>query len=194
MRWWAAVATGVGLSGVPLAGAQEQMTPERPPPKPASETPRTGQGFTPIVIISGDRGGDIEAYAAKYRALAEDGAMFRIDGRCVSACTIVLAYADRVCVTKRAALGFHEARLPQHFLLRSHIKLWQHRLSTQCCWGPSRFRDLARPIGERPGANPTSAAASSAAYSSVASTTSAAAWPEPRCSVRTAGSTCPPGI
>jgi hypothetical protein len=46
----------------------------------------------------------------KYRALAEDGAMFRIDGRCVSACTMVLAYADRVCVTKRAALGFHAAR------------------------------------------------------------------------------------
>jgi hypothetical protein len=119
MRWRAAVATVVlgvtglalavlELSDVPLTGAQEQMTPEQPPstPKPASETP----GFTPIVIITGDKGGDIGAYAAKYRALAEDGAIFRIDGRCVSACTIVLAYADRVCVTKRAALGFHEAR------------------------------------------------------------------------------------
>src|SRR5258706_6042629 len=54
---------------------------------------------------------------------------------------------------------------------------------------------VALPIGERPGANPTSAAASSSAYSSDASTTSESAyryalpyltWP--------AGSLCPPGI
>jgi hypothetical protein len=110
MRWWAVVATVVlGVTGLALA-VLGLMTPEQPPSTPASETPHTGQGFTSIVIITGDKGGDIGAYAAKYRALAEDGAMFRIDGRCVSACTIVLAYADRVCVTKRAALGFHEAR------------------------------------------------------------------------------------
>src|SRR5262252_10356130 len=29
---------------------------------------------------------------------------------CRSACTLVLAWADRVCVTERAALGFHEVR------------------------------------------------------------------------------------
>ena len=38
------------------------------------------------------------------------GATFRIDGRCRSACTVVLAWPDRVCVTERAELGFHEGR------------------------------------------------------------------------------------
>jgi hypothetical protein len=35
-----------------------------------------------------------------------------IDGPCMSACTLVLSVvpSDRICVTKRAVLGFHAAR------------------------------------------------------------------------------------
>ena len=67
-------------------------------------------------MASGEQDTDIpREVLAKARAVAvfpqvAKGATFRIDGRCASACTLVLAYWDRVCVTKRAVLGFHEAR------------------------------------------------------------------------------------
>jgi hypothetical protein len=130
----------LGLSGAEQLTAEQprQMPVAVPPspPKPASEAPRsvTTIGVKPwpdkyavlplstqlddlsrlkprhSVVIAGDNGGEIGAYVTKYRTLAADGATFRIDGRCVSACTIVLTYADRVCITKRAVLGFHQAR------------------------------------------------------------------------------------
>jgi hypothetical protein len=61
-------------------------------------------------VITGDDGGFVLKYLEKYEALVAAGTTFRIDGRCRSACTYVLAWPDRVCVTERAALGFHEAR------------------------------------------------------------------------------------
>jgi hypothetical protein len=73
---------------------------DAPPP------PKLGRAIT----IAGDNGGWLEDYFLRFRAQVEKGAMFRIDGRCASACTLVLAYPDRVCATKRAVLGFHEAR------------------------------------------------------------------------------------
>jgi len=65
----------------------------------------------PIVIAGGgfpDNGGALQVYYYRYQAYVAAGATFRIDGRCRSACTLVLAWADRVCVTERAALGFHQ--------------------------------------------------------------------------------------
>ena len=65
----------------------------------------------PIVIGSfPDNGGSLQVYYERYQTYVAAGATFRIDGRCRSACTLVLAWADRVCVTERAALGFHEVR------------------------------------------------------------------------------------
>ena len=49
-------------------------------------------------------------YYARYQAQVDAGATFRIDGRCASACTLVLLWPDRVCITERAALGFHQAQ------------------------------------------------------------------------------------
>jgi hypothetical protein len=42
----------------------------------------------------------------------ESGERVVIDGPCLSACTLVLMTvpADRICVTRRAVLGFHAAR------------------------------------------------------------------------------------
>jgi hypothetical protein len=64
----------------------------------------------PAIVISGDRGGEMKNYFERYRSQATAGSTFRIDGRCASACTLVLGWADRVCVTRRAELGFHQVR------------------------------------------------------------------------------------
>src|SRR5215831_15597588 len=62
------------------------------------------------VVIADDNGGLLQNYYERYRTYVAAGATFRIDGRCRSACTLVLLWADRVCVTERAALGFHQLR------------------------------------------------------------------------------------
>src|SRR5262249_17594784 len=62
------------------------------------------------IVIANDNGGRLQTYYERYQAYVAAGATFRIDGRCRSACTLVLLWADRVCVTERAALGFHEVR------------------------------------------------------------------------------------
>ncbi len=52
-------------------------------------------------------------YYERYRAQVAAGSTFRIDGWCASACTLVLGWSDRVCITKRAVLGFHQVRDPR---------------------------------------------------------------------------------
>lgn len=62
--------------------------------------------------ISGvDPGGVIMVYVNKYEALKAAGVSIRVDGICVSACTVLLGIfpEDRVCMTARSSFGFHEA-------------------------------------------------------------------------------------
>lgn len=63
------------------------------------------------IRITNDRGGRIANYVVKYQHLASSGESVIIDGLCASACTIVLSAVppNRICVTSRAALGFHSA-------------------------------------------------------------------------------------
>lgn len=63
------------------------------------------------VRIHDDRGGQIGAYLAKYRALRQSGERVEIDGLCASACTLLLGSIpqNRICVTPRAVLQFHTA-------------------------------------------------------------------------------------
>ncbi|SFJ59326.1 hypothetical protein [Bradyrhizobium sp. Gha] len=63
------------------------------------------------VRITHDPGGLIGKYVEKYQQLASAGESVIIDGLCASACTIVLSAVptERICVTSRAALGFHAA-------------------------------------------------------------------------------------
>jgi hypothetical protein len=63
------------------------------------------------VRIADDRGGQIGSYIAKFQRLHSSGQSVIIDGLCASACTIVLGTVphDKICVTSRAALGFHAA-------------------------------------------------------------------------------------
>lgn len=66
------------------------------------------------VRISNDKGGQIGPYLDAYVSLRKTGQNVIIDGPCLSACTIVLGVLprERICVTRRAQLGFHAAWNP----------------------------------------------------------------------------------
>jgi hypothetical protein len=67
------------------------------------------------VEISGDWGGLLALYQAKWKALAaKEHVNVRISGPCVSACTALAYYIPRqnICVTPTGSLGFHLAFPP----------------------------------------------------------------------------------
>jgi hypothetical protein len=57
-------------------------------------------------------GGQVEPFLELFARVRETGERVVIDGPCLSACTLVLSVVpnDRICVTRRAVLGFHAAR------------------------------------------------------------------------------------
>jgi hypothetical protein len=63
------------------------------------------------VRIANDPGGEVSAYVRKYQAMRAAGEHIVIDGPCLSSCTLLTGIMprDHVCVTERAALGFHAA-------------------------------------------------------------------------------------
>ena len=66
------------------------------------------------VRIMADGGGQIGPYLESLAALRGSGQKVVIDGPCLSACTLVLGVIprERICVTRRARLGFHAAWHP----------------------------------------------------------------------------------
>lgn len=66
------------------------------------------------VRITGDGGGQIGPYLRHLMAIRDSGQHVVIDGPCLSACTLVLGVVprERICVTRRARLGFHAAWHP----------------------------------------------------------------------------------
>ena len=72
------------------------------------------QGAWATLRITDDRGGNIGAYWSRYIAARDSNEQVIIDGKCSSACTLVLGIvpARRICVTKNAVLGFHAAWRP----------------------------------------------------------------------------------
>jgi hypothetical protein len=65
------------------------------------------------VRILASPGGEVGSFLTLFAALRETGERIIIDGPCLSACTLVLSTIpkERICVTRRAVLGFHGARL-----------------------------------------------------------------------------------
>ena len=57
-------------------------------------------------------GGQVGPFLDLFDRVRESGERVVIDGPCLSACTLVLSIVpdDRICVTRRAVLGFHAAR------------------------------------------------------------------------------------
>ena len=64
------------------------------------------------IRILGSPGGEVGSYLELFAAVKKTGQRVVIDGPCYSACTLVLSTIprERICVTRRAVLGFHAAR------------------------------------------------------------------------------------
>ncbi len=64
------------------------------------------------VRILGSPGGQVGPFLDLFERVRASGEIVVIDGPCLSACTLVLSVIpnDRICVTRRAVLGFHAAR------------------------------------------------------------------------------------
>jgi hypothetical protein len=64
------------------------------------------------VRILSSPGGQVGPFLDLFEEIRNSGERVVIDGPCMSACTLVLSMvpSDRICVTRRAALGFHAAR------------------------------------------------------------------------------------
>jgi hypothetical protein len=64
------------------------------------------------VRILGSPGGQVGPFLDMFDRIRDSGESVVIDGPCISACTLVLSVVpnDRICVTRRAVLGFHAAR------------------------------------------------------------------------------------
>ncbi|WP_257166541.1 hypothetical protein [Bradyrhizobium sp. SRS-191] len=64
------------------------------------------------VRIISSPGGEVGSFLTLFEKVRASGERVVIDGPCLSACTLVLSVVpeERICVTRRAALGFHAAR------------------------------------------------------------------------------------
>ena len=62
-----------------------------------------------LTRIEDDKGGSLGKYLLMFAAIRDSAERVVIDGSCFSACTLVTAMIpkERVCITERAALGFH---------------------------------------------------------------------------------------
>ena len=62
--------------------------------------------------ILGSPGGQVGPFIDLFDKVRTSGERVVIDGPCMSACTLVLSVvpSERICVTRRAVLGFHAAR------------------------------------------------------------------------------------
>ena len=70
-----------------------------------------------VLRITSDHGGYVSEYKAKYERIRDRRERVIIDGICNSACTLVFGIVplNRVCVTPRAIIGFHEAYYDKAF-------------------------------------------------------------------------------
>ncbi len=64
------------------------------------------------VRILASPGGEVGPFVDLFERVRASGERVVIDGPCLSACTLVLSLVpnERICVTRRAVLGFHAAR------------------------------------------------------------------------------------
>jgi hypothetical protein len=67
--------------------------------------------------ITRDHGGYVEEYKTKYTRIRDNHERVIIDGICNSACTLVFGIVpmNKICVTPRASLGFHQAYYDKAF-------------------------------------------------------------------------------
>lgn len=64
-----------------------------------------------VRVVKNDEGGSLSTYITKYARMEANREFLKIDGPCMSACTLFPKLIDheRVCVTDRASMTFHAA-------------------------------------------------------------------------------------
>jgi hypothetical protein len=69
----------------------------------------TGTANAGKIVFRYERGGNMQQHADFYRIVADAGMDVEIRGRCISACTQIMAYvpSERICFDKRGTLEFH---------------------------------------------------------------------------------------
>jgi hypothetical protein len=68
------------------------------------------------IVIGDDDGGSVDEHVKFYARIMASGVPVRVEGICVSACTIVLWLPkSQVCVAPTASFGFHAARFNQYW-------------------------------------------------------------------------------
>ena len=62
-------------------------------------------------VVNWDGGGGVFTYYEKYTLAREHGITYRVEGMCISACTLMLGVMDRdqMCAAPHAMFGFHSA-------------------------------------------------------------------------------------
>lgn len=66
----------------------------------------------PVVVIHDNPGGEVDAFSKRIARYGRVAVRVEVRGECASACTMVLALRDRVCVGPNASFGFHQAYIP----------------------------------------------------------------------------------
>ena len=86
---------------------QDRLTgTERPPPP---EPPKAKQK----TVLDSEPGGNLRIHFDRFKMLKESGDDVEIRGKCLSACTLIIALIprERLCFGETAWLGFHQATL-----------------------------------------------------------------------------------
>ena len=98
--------------------------------------------------ITRDHGGYVVEYKAKYKRVRDKGERVIIDGICNSACTLVLGIVpmNKICVTPRASLGFHEAYYDKAFTFGIKVTSYEGT-SDLMSYYPASVKDWIRRHG-----------------------------------------------
>ncbi|MBR1223173.1 hypothetical protein JQ557_34605 [Bradyrhizobium sp. U87765 SZCCT0131] len=98
--------------------------------------------------ITRDHGGYVEEYKAKYENIRRTGQRVIIDGICNSACTLVFGIVpmNKICVTPRASLGFHQAYYDKAFTFGIKVTSYEGT-SDLMSYYPNTVKDWIRRNG-----------------------------------------------
>jgi len=102
--------------------------------------------------ITRDHGGYVEEYKAKYERIRDRRERVIIDGICNSACTLVLGIVpmNKICVTPRASLGFHQAYYDKAFTFGMKVISYAGTSDLMSYYPPTVKNWLARNGGLTP--------------------------------------------
>ena len=98
--------------------------------------------------ITGDHGGYVAEYKARYQRIRDRHERVIIDGTCNSACTLVFGIVplNKICVTPRASVGFHQAYYDRAFTFGIKVTSLEGTADLMSYY-PDRVRDWIRRNG-----------------------------------------------